>query len=320
MKIFTLLLMGIFLFSGITNAQQRFTKTDVRKGKTEATYLHPKMKASETEFKRNAIKREEAKEVWKPLKETAYDYIGEDTWEEFATMDYEYDTKGNITANILSDNESKTKTISKYDEHNNLVEAINLSWENGEWINFEKQEYTYDDVVTDFQTSTSKYSWDASKNEWSIYYGHKKDISRNSQNYVTGISIKTLYQGTFRELQRTEITYTDGKDLPATAWTFYELLENGQGELEMLESTKYDKMKWESSDGQILTMDEEFTIGNNRLKAADIYDYQEKVATFEANYPGGSNKRDYESTIRSVTGIDFITEKQTETDDYGSFK
>ncbi len=319
MKNSTLLLLGTFLFSGMVSAQQRFTQKRVKSNKIETTYTHPTMQKDGITPRFAPATQAESTSVWKPLKETAFEYM-EGDWLEYATMDYTYDDGGNIITNILDDGETKSKTTSKYDRYNNLTETIIQIWGNGAWVNAEKKEYAYDDVVTDYQIASSIYTWDADKNDWITNYSHKKVITRNENGYVTSLSIQLLgINNKYDELERTVIVYTDGKYLPATTWTYYKLDYNDNNELEFMEMTKYDNMKWETTDGQILETNENFMSGNNRLKSAKIYDLGVETAKFEASYPEGNKKRDYDATISSITGPDQIIRKLTELDDNGSY-
>lgn len=318
MKNSTLLLLGAFFLSSTINAQQRFVKNNVKNSKAETTYAHPKAKAAESNSKFSFIKRSEGKSVWKPSTETEYEYM-ESTWEELGTTEYEYDGNGNITNAISDDGMSKSRKRYNYDQYNNKIEEISQNWENDAWVNSEKKQYVYDDVITDYQTEYSVYSWDAVNDQWITNYAHKKIITRNDKGYITSLSINLLYEGEYEELEKTVIAYTDGSELPATTWTYYELTEDNPGVLAMKEVTKYENMKWESCDGQIVATDEDFMIGNNRLKAAKIYDYQEETAKFEASYPEGNKKKDYDVTISSISGPDKIIHKLTELDDNGSY-
>lgn len=319
MKNSTFLLVGAFLFSGIASAQHRFTKTQVKNDKVETVYIHPKMKRAGVTPQLASLAKAESNSVWKPLTERAYEFI-EGGWEEFAKMDYTYDGNGNILTAILDDGETKSKVTSTYDSYNNLIETVTQLWVDGEWVNSEKKVFAYDDVVTDYQTASTYYNWDAAKNDWTVTYAHIKEITRNNNGYVTSLSIKIPgVDKEYEELERTEIAYTDGADLPATTWTYSKLDYNDKDELEFMEMTKYDKMKWESCDGQILATNESFMLGNNRLKAAKIYDNKVETAKFEASYPEGNKKRDYEVTISSISGPDKIIRKLTELDDNGSY-
>ena len=92
-----------------------------------------------------------------------------------------------------------------------------------------------------------------SKRSWNNTYSHKKEITRNDLGYVTSLSIKMLYGGEYEELERTEITYDKGGSLPAQSWEHYSL----NYDLEFKKDTKFDKMAWESCDGQILATSED---------------------------------------------------------------
>lgn len=315
----TLLLMSAFILSsGIVSAQQRFTKKSIKKDKTEEVYTHPRLKSAIPSVKSFAS-AEEANCVWKPKKETFFEYDPEsEGWEEYAVATYEYDDNANTLVAVFNDGESKSQTILKYDKYNNVIENISQAWEGEQWVNQERSVYTYDDVVTDYQISSDKYNWDSQKGQWNNTYSHKKEITRNDLGYVTSLSIKMLYGGEYEELERTEITYDKGGSLPAQSWEHYSL----NYDLEFKKDTKFDKMAWESCDGQILATSEEFMIGNNRLKSAKIYDYEDDgtyTSNYKAEYPN-SSKRDFKVTLSPTEGPQKIEHILTELDENGSYK
>ena len=159
------------------------------------------------------------------------------------------------------------------------------------------------------------YSWRDDK--WEIGYSNIYDITRNEKGYVTRMAIQSYYQGAYEEIEAIEVVYENG-ELPAKTWKHFMLGYNDENELVMSEVARYDNIKWENSDGQILSHDEnDFLVGNNRIKEAKVYDEGVETAKLKVVY---TNKRDFESTMSSVAGPDKIKHILKDTDENGSYK
>lgn len=312
MKHFTLLLISAFLFSsGFVSAQsKRFTGNN----KTREVQTGTKNPASKLiKDTKLTITANSETGKWLPRTEEIYESDMEGGWLKYLTLTNEYDANGNNTSILEDSEEGQRKTIIGYDAYNNKIQVTSQILQNEEWVNSEKTEYTYDNVVTNYPTHRSSYQWNPETKEWQLSYSHRKNITRNKNGYVTRISVMLEFEGEYVEIERTDITYINN-DLPATTWTFSQADES----LVLHEFTRYEKIKWEHSDGQILASNEQFMTGNNRMKKADIYDEGIKTATFTATYKDG--KRDFDCLIKSVSSVDEIQQKLTELDTNGSYK
>lgn len=313
MKHVTLLLLGVLLCSNSVTAQQRFVSANTKSEKSQVVkYVGAKREKSQVGTKRYSVARSE-NVILKPQTEIIYGYM-DGEWNQSMTANYKYDLKGNVMEEISDDGEMKSKTISVYNNNNKPLSRISTFSEDGgeEWVNNEKKEYEYDSVVSDFITKNTSFSW--GDKTWNVNFSNQFDVIRNGKGYVTKMSILSLYQEKYDEIEYTETIYDNG-ELPAQTWKHYVMNEN----LEMNEAVKYDKIKWERTDGQILNHDEgEFLVGNNLIKAADVYDYGEKTATLKVTYT--NNNRNFESVMSSVDGPGKITHTMTYTDEYGSYK
>lgn len=315
MKNFTLLLLGAFLFSGVASAQQRFARTDSKVEKLQTKSVFAKDRKSITDAKKFPLTRSE-NAILKPQVESMYEY-DEGEWLPYMDLHYKYDLKGNITEIFFDDGESQYKTVITYNENDNVLTKMSLvSEDKGKtWLNEEKNEYEYDDLVPDFKKRSTMYSWRDDK--WEIGYSNIYDIARNEKGYVTRMAIQSYYQGAYEEIEAIEVVYENG-ELPAKTWKHFMLGYNDENELVMSEVVRYDNIKWENSDGQILSHDEnDFLVGNNRIKEAKVYDEGVETAKLKVVY---TNKRDFESTMSSVAGPDKIKHILKDTDENGSYK
>lgn len=315
MKNCTLLLLGMFVCSSVATAQQRFVRSNVKSENLQEKYVSPKISKSRIGIKPNFITRSE-NAILKPQVETIYSYA-EGNWDLFITSFLKYDLKGNIVEALEDDGELQEKITTVYNENSKVLNRLSLVSEDGgeTWQNSEKKEYEYDEIATDFITKLTTSSW--VDENWKIDHSNKLDVTRNGKGFVTRMAIKPYFEGKYEETEYTQTIYENG-DLPAQTWKHYMANYNENQELVMSEAVRYDKIKWENSDGQILNHDEgEFVVGNNRIKSADIYDAGVKTATLRVTY---TNKRDFESIMSSTTGSDVIKHKLTDTDQNGSYK
>lgn len=313
MKHVTLLLLGALLCSSAVTAQQRFVSTNAKSENSRVVrYVGAKREKPQVGTKRYSVTRSE-NAILKPQAEIIYRYM-DGEWLQYMTANYKYDLKGNVMEEFIDDGEIQSKTVSVYNDNNKPLFRISTFSEDGgeKWVNDEKKEYEYDNVVADFITKISAFSW--GNGTWNIGSSNQFDVVRNGKRYVTKMSILSFFQEKYDEIEYTETVYDNG-ELPAQTWKHHIMNEN----LEMNEAVKYDKIKWERTDGQILNHDEgKFLVGNNLIKAADVYDYGEKTATLKVTYT--NNNRNFESVMSSVYGPDKITHTMTYTDEYGSYK
>lgn len=219
---------------------------------------------------------------------------------------------------IISDSSDEERTLTRYDSYNNPIEIVKQIHVSNEWIDTEKTVYAYDNVVTDYRIEVTKYIWNGKTKKWEQNYSHKKIITRNSNNYVTRISIMLYNSEEYEEIEKTEITYTDG-ELPADTWAFYQLDFNENEELTMQEKIRYDKIKWETSDGQILDASDGFVLGKNKIKYAQVKYEGEPYGTLTTTF-NSENNRDFKCIIASADGLEEEEHSLTQTDDNGSYK
>ncbi len=311
MKNFTFLLISGLLYSGLSYAQ------------TDQVYTPPNKKTeSVSEKNRNLFMKpvnrtagNSDNSIWRPQTEVGFvcDPEEEDdeiTWYEDNITQYTYDKYGNV---ILFERESveeeegekRSRTFIKYNDNHKVIERIEQNETDGELINYQKTEFDYDNIVTDYVIRRATYHWDEVKNDWVKNYEHKKLITRDGNNNIIRILVQLLnYDGvSYIDREQTDIIYdeTSGK---AKTW-INSANDYGDG---MQEGIRYDNIEWENTNGQIVETNEQFVSGNNRIKEAKVYYEGEEVGTYKTDFAG---EKDFECTINTVQSGEYISEVHT---------
>lgn len=296
MKNFTLLLISGLLYSGLGYAQtdQIYTRSNEKTAKAPEKKISQFMKPVNKTTRNN-------NGVWRPQTEVCFycdpeDESGEITWYEDNITKYTYDKYGNITffereSVEAEEGEKRSRTFLKYNDNHMTIERIEQNETDGVLVNYKKTEFDYDNIVTDFVTRRATYNWDEVKNEWIKDYEHKKLITRDGNNNITQILVKLLnYDGeSYTDIERTDVIYDEATG-KAKTW-INSANEYGDG---MQEGIKYDNIIWENTNGQIVETNEQFVLGNNRIKEAKIFKEGKEVGTYKTVFTG---KEDFECTI-----------------------
>lgn len=215
---------------------------------------------------------------------------------------YTYDASGNKIIEKYSDGEGVSKTVSEYDSNNNAVSVITSYSEDGtEFVNSTKRLRTYDEKVADLIVDSQSFTW--SNGDWSLVsdgYTYKRIVDRNDNGSITGVSVESYFMGNYEQQLKSTLTYNS--DGLAQTWMFEELgYADGGKDLVMKEVFTLTDMRWYTTDGQILVMDDLsdfFTDKYNRLKGATVYSGGNITGTVEATY---SEKGDYTYTYNYTT-------------------
>ncbi|WP_455587774.1 T9SS type A sorting domain-containing protein [Bacteroides sp.] len=309
MKNFTLLLISGLLSSGLSYAQtdQIYTRSN------EKVVISPEKKINQFMKPVNKTTRSSDNSIWRPKTEVCFicdpeDESEEITWYEDNITQYTYDKRGNVTyfereAVEEEEGEKLSRTFMKYDANNNLIERIEQYEIGGEMVNHQKTEFEYDNIVTNFVTRRTTYDWDEVHSDWGKTYEHLKLITRDKNNNITQILVKLLnYDGvSYIDRERTDIIYdeTTGK---AKTW-INSADDYGDG---MQEGIKYDNIVWENTNGQIVETNEQFVLGNNRIKEAKVSKGGKEVGTYKTVFTG---EKDFECTI-NVTQMNRETSQE----------
>lgn len=280
-----LLLMSVAL--AITSSAQSSVNKEFKNSQIQA-----KVKEFKTDNKsyvrKYVLQREqELPSIIRPAQEEEWLY--EDEWIKEGDYFYKYDNQGNITRNLYDDGFSATATDYTYDENGNRTSIIETYSEEGaEFENSSKRTLSYDSKVTNVVTESQSYAWDEELSDWTLASDgrtYRRIINRNDIGNVTGVEIHNYFMGEYLLQMRSTIAYNE--EGLATEWTYEELSYNEENELAMQEVYSFKEMQWQTTDGQILVLDDPsdfFTGKLNRLQSAKVYEYGEEAYDVEATY------------------------------------
>jgi len=268
--------------------------------------------ASKTHVKGAASLRSRATEIWCPAVETQY-YYEDGAWLQDLTLRNTYDVKGRVIKTIETNDLDETSvTVLEYDQHDNVIKRTKSTLDGDELTPYEITTYTYDPVVTDFQTSMISQTWTGS--DW-MENGQKRPVTRNEQGNVTAVEIYVPFNGTYDLTEERVITYNGNT---ADTYTHKHLDYDGT-DFFWQTGTEARNIQWENTDGQIVGEFPELLIGANRVRRAEMYFEGEPDGYRIVSYPT-PGKPDF---VAIETGFDEteIYERHTyvETDDNGSF-
>jgi len=282
--------------------------------------VHKTVKAGDIKAKkalRVSASRQAKAALLRPAGETVY-YYDAGEWVEDSRYTYEYDSKGNVTTEVLGYETDKIKTVYGYDaDGRKISEQTSYSSEDGPYENTEKKEYAYDPIVKDFIVENSYYSW--ADGQWNLDGSQGttwiKNVKRNADSKVTGVAVKTYFQNQYSDLSNTYIEY--GADGKAKSWRYDELYYDGVTEA-MEEYYTLSDLKWHETDGQIVARDiEELFVGNNRLTSATVTEPEYGVTgTLTGEY---QDNGDYSVTSYYMQENEADVLRVTHTDGNGSY-
>lgn len=246
-------------------------------------------------------------------------YYEDEEWLADGTYDYTYDKVGNIVKAIEAFEDGATQTIYEYNE-NGMETSKTTTTDDGSG-NFENTSLLtkeYDSKVPSLVTSSLEYAWN--ETGWQMISAGrtwKRDVSRDNNGNVTGVSLSVYYQGVFDECYRSTLTY--GDDGKAATWKYEELMydeESASLTWQAVYSMK--DIVWNNTNGQIVNFEmEDFFSGDNRIASATVIDEEEAIeyhvsAAYEDN---GC----YSYTVTSDNPVTKGTFSYTITDENGSY-
>lgn len=222
-----------------------------------------------------------ANQLWRPGSMT--DYIYEDgEWVMLGSTALTYDNRGNVLTETNTDEEGyQTKVQRTYDANNNVLTYLQMVNDGDGWINDEKRQYVYDQIVTDFVIERMGYTWE--DDEWvSNYYCEKNVITRNSVGSITEIIKQVPLYGQLTDAYRSVWGY-DQATGKANVFQYY--TADGTGTWSLDDDMEYRDIEWVATDGQMTKSDlMEYVEGANLLKKATIYSEGEALDRVEAEY------------------------------------
>lgn len=259
-----------------------------------------------------ASPRARAAEIWRPAAEIQYSYTN-GKWVKDLTITNTYDDLGQIirTVETNADGETSVTTL-EYDQNGKVINRTVANLVDGTETPTKITTYTYDPIVTNFQTSMLQKTWINSK--W-VENGQKHIVTRNDQGNVTAVDLYVPFNGEDDLIEKTRITYAEN-----IASTFtHEALKYDGVNFFWQTGAEAKNIQWENTDGQILGDFTDLVIGANRVRRADMYFNGEPDGYRIVTYPH-PDKPDF---VALETGFDeteiYERHTYTVTDEYGSF-
>lgn len=217
-------------------------------------------------------------------------YYDDGEWFADGTYELSYDKQGNVVKQVESYDDGATQTT--YEYNNNGMEVTRtIAQDDGEgnFVNSTLLKKEYDEKVSSLVTSSMEYTWN--NNDWQLISAGrtwKRDVSRNDDENVTGVSLSTYYNGDFDETYRSSLTYDSNG--AASTWKYEELAyDEATGGFAMQPIYTMKNIKWANTNGQIVNFEmDEFFTGDNRVAAATVIDEEDQIegqltATYEDN-------------------------------------
>lgn len=212
-----------------------------------------------------------------PLHEDTYVYE-DGEWFDDATYDMTYNKQGKTLSLLTTYEGEESLTQYTYNEDGNVTEEINSNGDgSGEYVKSSRLTKAYDSKVSNFVVESMEYLWDE---DWTLTNAGrtwKRNVNRNENGNVTGVSVMTYYDGDFEESQRTSLTYNE--EGQADTWKSEELTyDYSTGDFAWKGLYTMTNIEWENTDGQIVADEmEEFFTGNNRVSTATVVDEEEGI-------------------------------------------
>ncbi len=250
---------------------------------------------------------------------TVYIYNGVE-WFEYYKVANKYDSRHNlieITTTYQEDGEEFAEVKTNTYNDNDMLASTTVV---DDGVNYQRMEYLYDDVVTDYRISRMGYSW--SNNAWvENQYCETNTITRNDAGNIVSI-VKALPYGEGELVDAYKNQWTYGADNKATS---FELLSNNAATTpatwQSYDGVVYRDITWDRTNGQMTGTDmSEFTSGANRIATATIYYDNEIDGYFFVEY-NDKYDADYKSTetLNDKSAIAVVKERRT-TADNGSYE
>ena len=309
MKKFTYSVLFFFLVAN-TNANTSLWRTNTSEN-PQAPKLQKLKKISDTSIKKQAL---QPGQEWKPSTCIIFETLDAGkTWEETESYRYEYGNYGLL----LSEESQNKKILYKYDSHGNWVEKITQTAQPGiesnvVWINSEKNVRSFDNIVPSFQTIKQDFTWDAASNQWIQVYKHEKLITRDEQNRVQSVIVRSYADETnYVDLEGFRVVYEKGVASSITTFAYDYISGSMKADLTLQD------IVWEKC-GQILNVDY-MCMDDIRAKSYNISYDGEIVASTTITY---NTEGLYSCTKTTKDAFEDYTEiyKYTELDNNGSYE
>ncbi|MBD5358166.1 MAG: hypothetical protein HDR88_14425 [Bacteroides sp.] len=215
---------------------------------------------------------------WQAQRETMYAWTGE--WTLAEINDLTFNDAGQIltqlTSEYLDDEiEGYSRTLNTYDSNGMITERlIEASLDGENFIPSHLRVVAYDPIVTDLIVSNEQTLW----SDGQEYVGncYHFDITRNTEGNITLAERAVLFNGIFDPTERFTVEYGSDNKAASTLQSMLQYDWN-TNEYYWQETTKFENIVWEETDGQIYS--EDSMMGSrNKLKSATLYDFEEDMA------------------------------------------
>ena len=321
MKHFTLISLSVLalcLASAQADAQTaRMHRLDVRM---------PLKHAQKTVRVLLAQANDKAGATYRPHVQKIYSY-DDGEWTKESTYTFQYDQAGRVTCLDIDEGDCIRRTESTYDANGMLLTEVNsVSVDGGATFKPDsKRVQTYDKVLPQLTLTKDRYTWSEDDNEWiATYDAFRRDITRDADGNVTGLTLLVPYMGEFDATQRITNTF-DPATKQAMTFKLEELDENGDWKT----SQYLRNLVWEQTNGQLVDQYDNWRDYGNLLKSGTISEVDETTGetvdfgkievTYKRNaYSDTGNPFEFREEInytdrlsRSVTGLYYH-------DEYGS--
>lgn len=242
-------------------------------------------------------------------------------WKDYARYTFTYDAQGRTiseTAENLDRTQTQYYTFSRreysYDDLGRLVGSTLSAGPTVEaMVKIGFSEIFYDDVLNDVVVEQNSYDMLDDGTPAFNSDSYKQIIQRDEAGNITAMNAFTWYDGDFLEVQGFEITYgADG--MPQTIVESVATQTSEGGPIELVVSETYSNCTWFECDGQFITLDD-ITVGNNRLKSADVATSEQGGIKMSVEYPGGDF--DWISTMEYMAFTQFPTKSVQSYKDFG---
>lgn len=249
------------------------------------------------------VKEQEAESgTWQAQKETMYAWANDWILAESNVLTFNDEGKilTQLTSEYVDDEiEGYTRTLNTYNSNGMVTKRlIEASLDGENFIPSHLRVVAYDPIVTDLIISNEQTLW--SDGEEYVGNCYHFDIIRNADGNITLAERAVFFNGIFDPTERFTVEY--GSDNKAVS-TLQSMLQYdwNTNEYYWKETSKFDDIIWEETDGQIYSEDSMIG-GNNKLKSATMYDFEEEMA-FQLEMSYTSNGYNLTMSTEEMPGL-----------------
>lgn len=264
---------------------------------------------------------ESATPIWRA--ETQHVYYYNETWAPAEDYQTKYDSRGNIIERVTSElgadghPRSYVRVTCEYGNEDSYYtrRLTEISDDGVNWVPSRLIEREYDERMPGVITANTEYMWQV--NDWAkVGNCYTRTIKRNDDGNVTEVTIAVLYMGDYDPTERLVVTY--GSDGLPTDLTQSMLTTDGVGGFIWVEGDHLANIKWDSFNGQLVSIDRLPSPGNH-IKSAAVKVEDGVYAQTTYTYP--DEEGSFVAVSRCVVDGVPVTETMSYTvvDEWGSY-